>query len=119
MKQIIFLEIMKQLKSKPQLMKKLKIFAFVGLVGFIFLGGLTIWLGIKALNYTVNTASTYLSSPTTQEQISKVNSEIQELQFQPHNCWNKAQSLLAIQPWLEKPALENLKNLKTECVSKG
>lgn len=116
MKQVIFFEILRKLKSKPALMRKVKFFAAIGVVGIVLVGGLTIWAGIATVKYAVATASQVVSSPTTQNQLSNVKADLQQIQFQPLNCWGKAQSLMTVQPWLEKPALDNLRNLKVACL---
>jgi hypothetical protein len=116
MKHALFYEIMRKLKSKPALRRKLKIFAVVGVTCFLVVGGLAIWAGVSAIKYVATSTNQVISSPTTQEQIQNAKTELQKLQFQPLNCWGKAQSLLAVQPWLERRALDNLKNLKVACL---
>lgn len=116
MKHAIIYEIIRKLKAKPALMRKVKIFAVLGLVGFVFVGGLAIWAGVSALKYVVASTSQVMSSPKAQEQIQIAKTELQKIQFQPLNCWDKAQSLMAVQPWLEKPAFDNLRNLKVACL---
>lgn len=43
MKRIIVFELMRRLKDKPQLMRRLKTFAVVGVIGFIVASGFVIW----------------------------------------------------------------------------
>lgn len=96
---------------------KLKILAVVGFIGFFIVGGLSIWGGISAVRNMASTTKAVMASRGTQEQIEALKIEAQELtRFQALSCWSKAQSLLAVQPWLEKPALVNLTNLKTACL---
>jgi hypothetical protein len=116
MKHSILFEIINKLKSKPALMRKVKIFAVVGLFGFMFVGGMTIWAGISAYKYVVASVNQGLTSPTVQSQVQNMKTELKQIQFQPLSCWNKAQSLLAVQPWLERPALDNFHNLKLACL---
>lgn len=116
MKHAIFYEIMRKLKSKPALRRKLKVFAVVGVTCFLVVGALAIWAGVSAVKYVATSTNQVISSPTTQDQIQNAKTELQKLQFQPLNCWGKAQSLLAVQPWLERPALDNIKNLKVACL---
>lgn len=116
MKHAIIYEIIRKLRAKPALMRKVKIFVVVGLVGFVFVGGLAIWAGFSAVKYVVASTSQVISSPTAQQQIQNAKTELERVQFQPLNCWGKAQSLLAVQPWLEKPAFDNLRNLKVACL---
>lgn len=116
MKHAIFYEIIRKLKSKPALRRKLKVFAVIGVTCFLVVGALAIWAGVSAVKYVATSTNQVISSPTTQDQIQNAKTELQKLQFQPLNCWGKAQSLMAVQPWLERPALDNLKNLKVACL---
>ena len=115
MKQVLVFEILRKLKSRPGFLRKVKIFAVLGLVGFVMVVGLAIWAVVSAVKYGVTTATQVVSSPTAEKQLDILKAELQDLQFQPLNCWGKAQSLLAVQPWLEKPAVDNLWNLKAAC----
>lgn len=116
MKKVIFLELIKKLQSKPQVMRKLKVFVALGLVGLFIVGGLAIWAGISTFKYLIASASQVISSPTTQGQRQDVKAELLQIQFQPLNCWGEAQTLMTVQAWLEKSALENLRDLKTACL---
>ena len=116
MKHVLFYEIMRKLKSEPALRRKLKVFAVVGVTCFLVVGGLVIWAGVSAVKYVVTSTNQVISSPATHDQIQNAKTELRKIQFQPLNCWGKAQSLLAVQPWLEKPALDNLKNLRVACL---
>lgn len=106
---------MKQIK--PHLMRKLKIFALVGFVGVLITGVLTIWVGMRVFNYVVYKATEAVHSPMVQTNIEDLKTEFRNLP-KPHvlNCWGKAQSLMAIHPWLERPALDNLVDLKLACL---
>lgn len=113
MKHIIVYEILDKLKRNPKLMRKAKVFAVVGLVGFLLIGTLTIWAGLSAINYLASSVNQAIQSPITQ---GHVESEIKSLpSFQAVNCWGKAQTLLGVRPWLDRPAFENLTNLKVAC----
>jgi hypothetical protein len=116
MKQSDFLEILVKLKSKPGLMRKVKIFAAVGIVGLLATGALVIWAGVSAINYVASSAHQAVESPVTQGHVENLKTEINGLpKFQAISCWSKAQTLLAVHPWLERPALDNLANLKVAC----
>jgi len=116
MKHEIIFEILKNIKQKPKLMKKLKVFAVVGIVGFLITGALVIWAGISAINYVASSTSQIIQSPTAQGHVENLKTELSSLpKFQAINCWGKAQSLIAVQPWLERPALDILANLKVAC----
>jgi hypothetical protein len=116
MKQIIFLEFIRKLKAKPHLMRKVKIFAVVGIVGFFVTGALAIWAGVSAMSYVAEKANAVMHSPQAAAQFESLKTEVKGLSLQPLNCWGKAQSLMALEPWLARPALDNLKNLKVACL---
>lgn len=116
MRRVVLFEILRKIKSRPALFKKVKIFFFVGIVGFVFVGGIAIWVGISTLKYVAETANQVITSPSTQSQIQNAKNELKKLHFQPMNCWGEAQSLLAVQPWIEKPVFDNLRNLKVACL---
>lgn len=119
MKHIIVYEILGKLKRNPKLMRKAKVFVVVGLVGVLLVGALTIWAGVSAINYLASSANQAIQSPITQGHVENLKSEIKSLpNFQAANCWGKAQTLLGVQPWLAKPALENLTNLRVACFEK-
>ena len=117
MKHELLIEILRKLKRKPHLMRKVKIFAAVGFVGLLVTGALAIWAGVSAFNYVAVKTSEVIQSPTTLAQIEQLKSETKVLpRFQPLNCWLKAQSLMAVEPWLARHAWDNLMNLKTACL---
>lgn len=116
MKHILLLKILNKLKGDPRLMKKVKIFAVVGLVGFFFAAGLTIWAGISAISYIASTANQAIQSPVTHSHLEDLKTDLKSLpKIQPVSCWAKAQSLISFQPWIERPALDNLIGLKAAC----
>ncbi|HPI40232.1 MAG TPA: hypothetical protein PLJ21_05470 [Pseudobdellovibrionaceae bacterium] len=116
MKQIIFLELIRKLKAKPHLIRKIKIFAVVGVAGFFVTGALAIWAGVSAISYVADKANVVMQSAQTAAHIENLKTEVKGLSLQPLNCWGKAQSLMAVEPWLARPALDNLKNLKVACL---
>lgn len=117
MKREIFFELIHKLKEKPHLMRKLKIFAVIGIVGFVITGALTIWAGVTAFNYVAIKATEAVQAPSTLMYVNNLKTELKSLpKIQAISCWAKAQSLLEIQPWLERPAIDNLVNLKVACL---
>ncbi len=117
MKKFIFLEILRELQQKPNLMRKVKIFAALGLVVVVVMGGLLIWAGVSAVNYVATKANQVAQSPATQAQLSQVQSEIKSLKnINALNCWDQAQSLMGVRPWLERPVADNLHDLKAACL---
>lgn len=116
MKKMILLTILNEIRSKPALKKKIKIFAAVGLISFTFLGGLTLWAGYSALTYAAKTTTQFLQTSGTEPQVLATLDQIQRAKLQPLSCWNQAQCLLELRPWLENPLSANLQTLKTACL---
>ena len=117
MKQDIIYEVLRRLKAKPGLMRKVKIFAAVGVVGFLITGALVIWAGVSTFNYVASKTTEVIHSNVVSAQVENLKLEAKDFpKFQLLSCWGKAQSLMAVEPWLARPALDNLKNLKVSCL---
>lgn len=116
MKQIIFLEMLRKLKSNPGLMRKVKIFAIVGAIGFVVIATLVVWAGISAFNYVAGKTNEVIQSPYAASQVENLKTEVYGLSnLQPLPCWDKAQTLIAVEPWLARPAMDNIKSLQVAC----
>ena len=108
---------LRKLKARPDLMRKVKIFAAVGAVGFVITAALVTWAGVSAFNYVASKATEVIHSPAALAQVENLKSEAKGFsKFQLLSCWGKAQSLIAVEPWLARPALDNLWNLKVACL---
>lgn len=117
MKQTILLELLRNIKTRPKLMRKFKILAMVGAVGVVVTGALVIWAGVFAFNFVATRATELIQSPQTSAHVENLRAQANELpKLQALNCWGKAQSLMAFEPWLQRPALDNLNNLKVACL---
>lgn len=117
MKKVILFELLRKLKTQPKQMRKVKIFAVVGVAGFLLVSTLAIWAGISAVSFVASKATEIIHSPQAAQQVENLRTEVKELpRLQALNCWGKAQSLMAVEPWLARPALDNLKNLKVACL---
>ena len=116
MKKMILLSILKELKSTPELRKKLKTFFIIGFIGVMLLGGLTLWAGYSAFMYATKTTSQFLNTSLAQDQMQTTLAQIQRAKLQPLDCWNQAQRLLEISPWLEQPLSDHLQSLKNACL---
>lgn len=120
MKQDIIFEIIKKAKSQPSLMRKLKIFAVVGLVGSILVGALVVWAGVTAIKFVTAQTSQLTQSPLAKEQVENLKTTMSDLpRIKPLTCWGKAQSLMAVQPWVEQPLMNNLMSLKVACLEQA
>ena len=118
MKRELVIELIRKIKAKPNLKRKLKIFVLIGLVGFIFTCALTIWAGLTAFNYVALKANELAHSPIALTQVENLKTELKALpKLQSINCWASAQSLMNIQPWLERTVIDNLITLKVACLN--
>lgn len=116
MKQLIFLELLRELKTKPNLMRKVKIFAAAGVVVVLVTSVFIVWAGVSAFSYVAGKVNEALQSPQASTQVESFKTGVKGLSgFHALNCWGKTQSLMAVEPWLARPALDNLKNLKVVC----
>lgn len=117
MKRDIILEILKNLKKKPQLAKKIKTLGIFVIVGFVITGALTIFAGISAFNYIAEKANAMTQSPVTLNTVKNFNTVLDAAPtFHAEKCWEEMQSLIALKPWIDRPALANILNLKMVCL---
>ncbi len=117
MKRLLLLELIRKLKAKPSLRRKAIAFVIVGALGIVLVASLTIWAGISAIHYVADKASIAMQSPQAAAHLDSLKTEAKDVSLQPLNCWLKAQSLMAVEPWLARPVWDNLKNLKTACLA--
>lgn len=117
MKKEIVFKILKKIESNKKLKRKLKIFVVAGIFGFFIISALTIWIGFKAVNYVATKTKEAGRAPIVQGYVHNINSELKTLsKNQVVSCWDKAQSLIAIQVWIERSAIDNLMDLKVACL---
>lgn len=116
MKKIIFLKILNSLRQQPHLLKKIKIFAIIGVFGLMIAGTLVVWAGFSAFNYAASISKEVIHSPITTNYLQVLKNELHAFpKISALNCWNKAQNLVSIQPWLENSAINNLLSLRGAC----
>ena len=116
MRNLTFFEIWKRLERKPKFKRKLKIFAIVGLLGFFMTSSLAIWTGVAVWDYFSAKGNLGVSSGTS-EYIENLRTRIDAIpNINARNCWDKAQSLIGIEPWLARPLADNLVHLKVACL---
>jgi hypothetical protein len=117
MKQKIVFDFLNKTKESSKLKRKLKFFAIFGIIVFFMSSALTIWAGVTAYNYIAVKATEVIRSPLALNHVENLKADFKTLpKFQAISCWSKAQSLLAVQPWLQRPALDNFVNLKAACL---
>lgn len=112
MNHTLLVQLLRKLKTNPQLKRKVKIFFGFGLVGTFLVGALVVWAGIA----TFRSVASLGTNPIVQEKVLKLETEIQNLPaLVKVNCWTTTQSLLDFQVWFEKPISENINNITTAC----
>ena len=113
MSQVDLSETMRRFMANDQLKKKLKVFLGIGCLGILLVGGLIIWAGVA----TVKHVATIGTNVNVQERVQNLKTGALTLPAMAKvGCWEKAQSLLTVQVWLEKPAGENIQGLKDACL---
>jgi hypothetical protein len=111
----IFPESLNKLKNNPLIVRKLKIILGVTFIGFLLVFALVIWGGVVAVRGVANLGT----NANVQEKVVALGKEINNLPaLAKVGCWDKAQSLLSIKVWLEKPIAENVKELTQACSEK-
>ncbi len=109
----VFSELLYKYKANPQVAKKIKMFIGVTLVGFILVCALVIWGGVTVVRQVAN----FGGNPNVQEKVVTLGTEIKKLPAMAKvGCWDKAQSLLNIKVWIEKPLADNFKEFKQACL---
>lgn len=116
MKPYLISEILRSLKSNPQVFRKLKIFLAVGLVFVSVLGGIVIWAGYSLFKGLVVTSDKLISSESAQTSWEAVQTRVTIFQNRHQDCITKGQSLFSLQPWMEKSFGTNLQELKNQCL---
>ncbi len=120
MNKLVFLEIWKKLKTKPKLLRKVKMIVLIAVSFVVIIGGLMIWAGVSTYNYVASATNQVMQSPSAQARVEDLKSELKALpKIQVQSCLAQAQSLLTFQPWIDRTALENLTSLKTACLEKN
>ena len=112
MSQVDLSETMRRFMANDQLKKKLKVFLGIGCLGILLVGGLIIWAGVATVKHVASVGA----NVNVQEQVQNLRTGALNLPaIAKVGCWEKAQSLLAVQVWLEKPVAENIQGLKDAC----
>lgn len=113
MKQLIISEILKRFKASPRLKRKLKIFLTVAAVGFFVSSALLVWAGVGVVRYVAELAQ----NKNVSSQVESLETGLRHMPaLTKIGCWDKAQSLIGVEPWLEKPIADNFRNLKVACL---
>ncbi|KJR98738.1 MAG: hypothetical protein VR65_19720 [Desulfobulbaceae bacterium BRH_c16a] len=99
-------------KGNDQFKRKLKIFFTIGCLGMVLVGGLILWAGVA----TVQQVAKIGSNVNVQEQVENLKGGIPKIPaIVKVSCWEKVQSLMSIQVWLETPLGENITTLQNAC----
>jgi len=102
-----FFEKIRKFKSNSKYKRNLRILLITGAFGFLFVGVLVVWAGVEGFNYIISATESV-----------NISEKMPATILSPQ-CWSKAQSLLHLQVWLDKPALENLVGLKNVCLGEA
>jgi uncharacterized membrane protein YjgN (DUF898 family) len=107
-------ETMRRFIANEQLKKQIKVFLGIGCLGILLVCGLIIWAGVA----TVKHVATIGENVNVQEQVQnlKKTGTLNLPAIAKVGCWEKAQSLLVVQVWLEKPVAENIQGLMDACL---
>ncbi len=99
--------------SNDTFKRYLKIFLGIGCLGLLLVGGLSIWVGVG----TVKSVADLSTDPKMQQQVQELKSDISNMPaLVKVGCWEKMQSLMNVQIWLETPVAENIQSLKEACL---
>lgn len=115
MKKVILYEVFKWLKSKPEIGKKIRPLIIISVVAFFLTAALALWAGVSMVQYGIGSLSKALDSGVAQDFAGEIKGGVAEMGFQPKSCWAKVESLISPEPWLSKPAFDNLKDLQLAC----
>ncbi len=115
-----YLKLLKKSKSNPNFRKRAILFGSLGIFTFLTIGSLALWGGLSALSYVSDATRQVLSTPAANEPTRYLEEQLKDLpNLQAVACLDKAQRLLAVSPWLERPVLANLIQLKDACLASG
>ena len=114
------LNIIRNAKHNPRVLRKIKIFAAVGVFSFMIITGLFIWTAAASVNFIMTQANQIMQSPVAIQNLETLKTEVLGLpKVNTVNCWTRAQSLLSVQPWLVQSIVTNLVNLKHSCLDQN
>jgi hypothetical protein len=100
--------------------KKFKIILALTFCGSLLIFALVVWGGVAAVEYVASAANQTLILTEANQQIAQLKEESKILStFRPLSCFDKAQSLISVQPWLEQSMSVNFLNLKAACFGNG
>lgn len=104
---------LKNFKANDQLKRKLKIFLGVGCAGLLLVGSLIIWASIATVQHVVSLGV----NADIPGRVQNLKADIPNIPaVAKAGCWEKVQSLMNVQAWLETPVAENFKSLKDACI---
>lgn len=112
MKKFLVYSLLNGLRSSSTIRRKFKLFLILGLSGLLIMGTIAIWTAFAGVRYLANQFDqTGIPSPSTI--VSHKAEAVQNFAFK--SCWEKMQSLIGIQLWLENPPQKHLQALKMAC----
>lgn len=113
-----YLSKLERYKSNPNFMKKVILWGSLALGGLFVLLAVAIWGAVSLFSAATSTASKMAASPAAQSYADSLKSDLQDLpRIKALPCFDTAQNLLALGPWLERPVLDNMVQLKDACLA--
>jgi hypothetical protein len=106
-------ETIRRILANEQLKKHIKVFLGIACLVILLGGGLIVWAGVATFRHV----ATIGENANVQEQVQSLKKTgVLTLPAIPKvGCWQKAQSMLVLQIWIEKPIGENVQGLKDAC----
>jgi hypothetical protein len=99
-------------KDNGHLKRKLKIFLGIGCFGILLVGGLILWAGVTTVQHVADLGSRV----NVQEQVQNLKGKNLGIPaIAKAGCWEKVQSLMSMQVWLDTSVAENIASLKNAC----
>lgn len=111
MKKLLLHLLLHRASASPKLKRKIKIFAALSLVGVFLAGGLLVLASAAVFDYA---ARNVVSAQSLQQAGQKLTGDQPLLR---PGCLGKAQSMLSLTHWLEKPLQKSFLELKQACLT--
>lgn len=117
MKRLILFELIRRMTSKSDFFRKFRVLIFSAVLILFLTTGLLIWGGVMTFKY----AGSLINSAQVQTHVEDLGSRFKtELDSFPQvtltSCWEKALSLVNVEPWVTRTLDHNLSNLRQACI---
>lgn len=117
MKKIFFHLLLHRAGASPRLKRRIKIFAALSLVGVFLAGGLAIWAGVAAFDYAAGAARSAHTAIISSQDLQSAGKKLAgEQPLLRPGCLARAQGMLNLSHWLEKPLQQSYRELRQACL---